>query len=110
MIINDLIAQHEVDLQSEEFKDSPFVLGFKNLNPPDNPNRFDPTIITSAVEAVKYHTSKDRKIPVLKNLQGEVWKSCYASGKVVAPLYDDVAPAIKNWVEEDGIKVRTCIS
>jgi enolase-phosphatase E1 len=40
---------------------------------------------------------QDRKLPALKDLQGLIWKSGYASGELLAPLFDDVAEALKRW-------------
>jgi enolase-phosphatase E1 len=40
---------------------------------------------------------QDRKLPALKDLQGLIWKAGYASGELVAPLFDDVADALHRW-------------
>ena len=40
---------------------------------------------------------KDRKLTALKELQGMVWRAGYANGELVAPLFDDVAPALERW-------------
>ncbi len=45
---------------------------------------------------------RDRKATPLKDLQGRVWEDGYASGALEAPLFDDVAPALRRW-HEDGI-------
>jgi enolase-phosphatase E1 len=47
----------------------------------------------------------DVKSTGLKKLQGLVWESGFASGEMVAHLYDDVAPAIEAW-KAAGIDVR----
>jgi enolase-phosphatase E1 len=39
----------------------------------------------------------DRKITPLKALQGMVWAGGYASGELVAHLYDDAIAALKRW-------------
>ena len=39
----------------------------------------------------------DIKFPALKELQGRIWASGYASGDLVAPLFDDVAPTLQRW-------------
>ena len=41
--------------------------------------------------------AEDRKVTALKTLQGFVWEAGYASGELIAPLYDDVAPALRAW-------------
>lgn len=40
---------------------------------------------------------QDRKLPALKDLQGLIWKAGYASGELVAPLFEDVAEALRRW-------------
>jgi enolase-phosphatase E1 len=40
---------------------------------------------------------RDSKLPALKELQGLVWRAGYASGELVAPLFADVAPALRRW-------------
>ena len=39
----------------------------------------------------------DRKLTALKDLQGLIWKAGYAERALVAPLFADVAPALKRW-------------
>ncbi len=36
----------------------------------------------------------DRKHPALKDLQGRIWDAEFRAGRLVAPLYDDVPPAL----------------
>jgi enolase-phosphatase E1 len=43
---------------------------------------------------------QDRKLTPLKDLQGLIWRGGYAAGELVAPLYPDVAAALKNWHHE----------
>lgn len=40
---------------------------------------------------------QDRKLTALKELQGMVWRAGYANGELMAPLFDDVAPALERW-------------
>lgn len=40
---------------------------------------------------------EDRKLTALKDLQGLIWKEGYRSGSLQAPLFTDVAPALKRW-------------
>ena len=46
----------------------------------------------------------DIKFPALKELQGRIWASGYASGDLVAPLFDDVAPTLQRW-HQDGYQL-----
>lgn len=47
----------------------------------------------------------DVKATGLKQLQGLIWKDGFHSGQLVAHLYNDVAPAIRNW-KEAGQDIR----
>lgn len=40
---------------------------------------------------------QDRKSPVLKRIQGEIWEEGYASGELRGEVYPDVAPALRRW-------------
>ncbi|KAI5790240.1 HAD-like domain-containing protein, partial [Geopyxis carbonaria] len=48
---------------------------------------------------VRELSAKDLKVPCLKQLQGLLWRSGYESGAIKAPIYDDVLPAIKKWLD-----------
>lgn len=39
----------------------------------------------------------DRKLTALKDLQGMIWADGYADGQLQAPLFEDVAPALRRW-------------
>lgn len=39
----------------------------------------------------------DVKAPYLKALQGYLWEDGYESGKLRAPVFDDVGPALTSW-------------
>lgn len=39
----------------------------------------------------------DLKVPYLKALQGYLWEEGYRTGKLRAPLFDDVGPALASW-------------
>jgi enolase-phosphatase E1 len=43
------------------------------------------------------YIDEDRKDPVLKALQGRIWREGYESGAFVAHLYPDVLPALERW-------------
>jgi enolase-phosphatase E1 len=40
---------------------------------------------------------RDRKLPALKELQGLIWEEGYGDGALEGPLFDDVAPALREW-------------
>jgi enolase-phosphatase E1 len=43
---------------------------------------------------------QDRKLPALKELQGMIWEEGYGSGTLKAPLFADVAPALRRWHQQ----------
>lgn len=52
------------------------------------------------VETLQGWIDEDRKHTVLKALQGMIWNDGYARGDFTAPLYPDVAPALRAWHAE----------
>jgi enolase-phosphatase E1 len=50
-------------------------------------------------------SDEDRKATPLKTLQGMIWASGYASGELVAHLYDDAVRALRRW-SEHGLPVH----
>ncbi|MEB3320402.1 MAG: acireductone synthase [Cyanobium sp.] len=40
---------------------------------------------------------QDRKLTALKELQGLIWEDGYACGELTAPLFEDVANALRTW-------------
>jgi enolase-phosphatase E1 len=51
----------------------------------------------AAATYASWLTHHDRKVTALKALQGLVWAHEYRSGRLIAPVYDDVAPALERW-------------
>lgn len=49
------------------------------------------------VETLQGWIDRDRKHTALKALQGMIWDSGYRDGDFTAPLYPDVAPALRAW-------------
>ena len=49
------------------------------------------------VELLLGYIDSDRKAPVLKQLQGRIWRHGYETGDFVAHVYPDVAPALRRW-------------
>ena len=49
------------------------------------------------VETLQGWIHQDRKHTALKALQGMVWQAGYREGDFTAPLYPDVAPALRAW-------------
>jgi enolase-phosphatase E1 len=49
--------------------------------------------------------NRDVKDTALKALQGMIWRSGFESGRIVAHVFDDVAPALALWADS-GLDVR----
>ena len=56
------------------------------------------------IETLIRWSNEDKKITPLKNLQGILWKEAYESGIIKGHVYEDVAPALKEW-KESGIQL-----
>jgi enolase-phosphatase E1 len=56
----------------------------------------------AVVEYVRWLTAEDRKLTPLKELQGLVWEHEYRAGRLIAPVYPDVAPVLKKWARRDA--------
>jgi len=46
---------------------------------------------------------QDRKSTPLKSLQGKIWEEGYMTGELIAPVYDDVTPALERWGKENKL-------
>ncbi|MEN9859671.1 MAG: acireductone synthase [Cyanobacteriota bacterium] len=55
---------------------------------------------TRVAPYLQHLIDRDIKLTPLKDLQGRIWRSGYASGALVAPLYSDVAAALRRWHEQ----------
>jgi enolase-phosphatase E1 len=55
--------------------------------------------IDGQVEQLERWSDLDRKVTPLKALQGMIWAGGYASGELVAHLYDDAIAALKRWAD-----------
>jgi enolase-phosphatase E1 len=53
--------------------------------------------ISGQIDELERWSDADRKITPLKALQGLVWAGGYASGALVAHLYDDAIAALQRW-------------
>ncbi|XP_006010154.1 enolase-phosphatase E1 [Latimeria chalumnae] len=54
-------------------------------------------VIQTVIDNVLWQMSLDRKTTALKQLQGHMWRSGYATGKLKGELYSDVVPALREW-------------
>ncbi|XP_056424897.1 enolase-phosphatase E1 isoform X2 [Hyla sarda] len=88
----------QLRLQAE--KDS----GLKGFVPIPSSTEPELQVIKGVVDNVLWQMSLDRKTTALKQLQGHMWRSAYATGKIKGEVYDDVVPALKKW-KEAGLKL-----
>jgi len=51
----------------------------------------------SALAYLLWLMDRDRKSTALKSLQGKIWKDGFDSGTLVAPVFEDVRPALERW-------------
>ena len=58
-----------------------------------------PVKIKAFVQYLKQLIARDIKLTELKDLQGRIWRSGYASGELIAPLFHDVPEALNRWHE-----------
>ncbi len=61
-------------------------------------------VIETAIKNVISQMNADRKVLALKQLQGHMWKTAYANGKIKGHVYEDVTPAFDNW-KSRGIQI-----
>nr|XP_057920943.1 enolase-phosphatase E1 [Doryrhamphus excisus] len=60
--------------------------------------------IREVVDNVLWQMAADRKSTALKQLQGHMWRSAYASGRLKGEIYQDVTASIRRW-RDHGLKV-----
>ncbi len=60
--------------------------------------------LSDVIEAMKLWIRTDRKIGVLKTLQGEIWNEGYKTGAFQGHVYGDVPQAWERW-KKDGIRL-----
>ena len=61
-------------------------------------------LIDQVILLLKKWIHEDRKHPLLKELQGLIWKQGYETGELKGHVYEDVPIAFKNWAAQ-GIKL-----
>jgi len=59
--------------------------------------------IKAVAQYLKRLIARDVKLTELKDLQGRIWQSGYASGELVAPLFPDVPEALQHWHDKGFI-------
>jgi len=76
----------------------------QGLEPPALVNGLRDTEINSIVSYLHWLIDRDRKSTGLKAIQGKIWRQGYLEGCLKAPLFEDVAPALRRW-RRAGLKV-----
>ena len=59
----------------------------------------------TVIHAVNQMMDRDLKATGLKHLQGLIWRDGFENGELVAHLYDDVPPALRQW-KDAGFDLR----
>ncbi len=72
----------------------PEAMALRQAHGPSSASALDPG---AAAAYLGLLIREDRKLTALKDLQGLIWTAGYASGELVAPLYDDVPAALRRW-------------
>ena len=85
---------------------NPEVQALQQVSPiPANQEQLQPEQTNAPLVAyLQWLIDQDIKFPALKELQGRIWALGYACGDLVAPLFDDVAPALRRW-HRDGYQL-----
>ncbi len=65
--------------------------------PPDWPDSGPKLQLAPIVAYLEWLMHRDRKSPVLKWLQGEVWERGYRAGALKGQVFEDVGPAFARW-------------
>jgi enolase-phosphatase E1 len=53
--------------------------------------------LAAATSYLLWLSDRDRKSTALKSLQGRIWEEGFRAGTLLAPVYPDVAPALRRW-------------
>lgn len=61
------------------------------------PPAWPPDSRDAAGEYAVWLMGQDRKLTALKTLQGLIWEQSYRDGRLAAPVYEDVEPALQEW-------------
>jgi 2,3-diketo-5-methylthio-1-phosphopentane phosphatase len=61
--------------------------------------------LEATVAHVLWQMDADRKTTALKSLQGHIWKAGYASGELLASVFEDVPKAFERW-QSAGVPVH----
>ena len=61
--------------------------------------------LTDVIQQLKDWIQQDRKIGVLKSIQGQIWKDSFESGQIRSHIYPDVPVQFKKWTDL-GIRIN----
>jgi enolase-phosphatase E1 len=71
------------------------------LDPPALDHNLPQSQLESMVSYIEWLMACDRKSTALKSLQGKIWAEGYQSGKLRAPVFDDLPGAFRRWREQN---------
>lgn len=60
----------------------------------------------ACITYIQWLIQEDRKLTALKSLQGKIWDEGYRQGDLVAPIFEDVAPTLKE-LNNQGIVIAS---
>lgn len=83
------VARDVAGLRDEHARDAA-----SGHEPPSWDARDEPS---AAAAYARWLIERDRKLTALKSLQGKIWADGYRTGRLRAPVYDDVPPALERW-------------
>jgi enolase-phosphatase E1 len=70
------------------------------LNPPALDYHSSQSQLESMVSYIEWLMARDRKSTALKALQGKIWEEGYQSGRLLAPVFEDVPGAFRRWRQQ----------
>lgn len=66
----------------------------------------DDASVEDLVRVLHGWMDSDVKATSLKTLQGQIWAEGFAGGELIAPFFDDVAPALREWYDS-GVRLAS---
>lgn len=96
-------VQDDIDTLMEHFAKEPRDSKGRPLQEGEDQSTVE-AFKSEVIERINWAIENDKKHSGLKSLQGRIWRSGYKGGELKAPLFDDVAGALRSW-NERGVSV-----
>lgn len=100
---NDPNVQDDLQMLVEHFAEEPRDDKGRPLSEGEDQSNVE-AFKSEVIERINWAIENDKKHAGLKSLQGRIWRSGYQGGELKAPLFDDVAGALRTW-HERGVPV-----